>query len=77
MQVFTVKAPPPGTRICTVRKEVTMLRAHQPPHVLVAETIASLELEMREIARLAAGTKEGRLAAERIATICASNNGRP
>jgi predicted Ser/Thr protein kinase len=32
---------------------LTMLRAHQPPHVLVAETIASLEREMQEIARRA------------------------
>jgi hypothetical protein len=32
---------------------LTMLRAHQPPHVLVAETIASLERELREIARRA------------------------
>jgi len=32
---------------------LTMLRAHQPPHVTIAETIASLEREMHEIARRA------------------------
>ena len=32
---------------------LTMLRAHQPPHVLVAEALASLEGELHEIARRA------------------------